>query len=103
MEKTTHTPGPWWALKDQDKRGWHGWRIDSDSRALMAWAAWPSEEERDSIEAESTARLIAAAPELLGALSACLWCLTLDSDLEEDFFAEIAQARAALAKATGGE
>lgn len=65
---TKHTPGPWVASKDQDARGWHGWRIDSDSRALMAWGAWPSEAERDGIEAESTARLIAAAPELLQAL-----------------------------------
>lgn len=96
-----HTPGPWVASKDQDARGWHGWRIDSDSRALMAWAAWPSEEERDGIEAEFTARLIAASPELLAALKACLSCLTLDSDMMEDFSAEIKQAKSAIAKARG--
>lgn len=65
----THTPGPWSASKDKDARGWYGWRIDSNSRTLMAWAAWPSEAERDDIEAEATARLIAAAPDLLATLS----------------------------------
>lgn len=103
-----HTPGPWWATKDKDARGWHGWRIDSDSRALMAWAAWPSEEERDSLEAESTARLIAAAPDLLAALRECITedgaaCLQTGSAVA--LFRRLQTindaARAALAKARG--
>lgn len=66
-----HTPEPWRASKDIDTRGRHGWRIDSESRSLMAWAAWPSEAERDSEEAEATIRLMTAAPKLLAALKEC--------------------------------
>lgn len=101
-----HTPGPWVASKDQDARGWHGWRIDSDSRALMAWAAWPSEEERDGIEAESTALLIAAAPDLLAALIDAVSCLEFAAPIieapEKSAYREsITAARAAIAKARG--
>ena len=106
MEKTKHTPGPWWASKEQDTRGRHGWRIDSDSRALMAWAAWPSEGDRDSTEAESTARLIAASPELLDALNKLLIRAEyhLDRSATHDGLMNvdaIVAARAALAKARG--
>lgn len=52
-------------------------------------------------ELEANARLIAAAPELLKALNACLVCLTLDSDMEEDFSKEIKLAKNAIAKAEG--
>ena len=68
VKGTNYTPGPWHASKDRDSRGVYGWRIDSASRALMAWLAWPDEQERDSTEATSVAHLIAAAPELLEAL-----------------------------------
>lgn len=101
MEKTTHTPGPWSTSKDQDARGRHGWRIDSASRDLMAWAAWPSEAERDSIEAESTARLIAAAPDMLDALQSLVdMAATFPTELHKGH-PEVLAARAALAKARG--
>lgn len=97
-----HTPGPWRASPDQDARGWHGWRIDSDSRALMAWAAWPSEEERDSTEAESTARLIAAAPDLLAALLHVMPHVGTNYSGKQRYDI-LEPARAAIAKATGGK
>tara|TARA_R110000868_G_scaffold233914_1_gene487616 strand:- start:2131 stop:2442 length:312 start_codon:yes stop_codon:yes gene_type:complete len=97
-----HTPGPWRASRDKDARGWHGWRIDSASRALMVWAAWPSEEERDSNEAEATARLIAAAPDLLDALQTAAMALIGYTHRNEIIENAIVAARAAIAKATRG-
>lgn len=81
-DSTKHTPWPWRVSKDVDTRGRPGWRIDSDTRSLMAWAAWPSVAERDSDEAEATIRIMAAAPKLLAALKECLWCM--DHDHEQD-------------------
>jgi len=64
-----YTPGPWKATLDRDIRGRLGWRIDSASRALMAVCAWPTDEEAKSREAETTAKLMAAAPEMAELLS----------------------------------
>jgi hypothetical protein len=52
-------------------------------------------------EADANARLIAAAPETTDALQALLWAVTGFGDFEAQYPEECANARAAIAKATG--
>jgi hypothetical protein len=58
----------------------------------------PSNNENERM---ANARLIAAAPDLLDALEACLDYLLLDSMMEEDAAPEIEKGRSALRKAKG--
>lgn len=46
-------------------------------------------------------QLIAAGPSMFHALLACVACLTMDSDSQEDYAVEIAQAMEALEQALG--
>lgn len=89
MKQAKHSPGPW-TLAD-------GYIIaDADGSDVAQWYASESTEEQDL----ANARLIAAAPDLMDACLAALSQLTEDRAeyLEQD----IAQLRAAVAKATGG-
>ena len=63
--KTTHTPGPWTA----DVTDWP--LVVNDAREDVI-ATIPESESRYSRQAEANARLIAAAPELLDALTGLL-------------------------------
>lgn len=89
---SAHTPGPW--------RANSSW-IEGPQMALRVAAVdWPvrGSAPKSKDEAKANARLIAAAPEMLEALKACADKLASLGWSQE----EIA-ARAAIAKATGGE
>jgi hypothetical protein len=83
---SAHTPGPWhWDVDPLENRT-PDVLVDKDSRAVMV-ANWKG--------SEADARLIAHAPELLAALEA----VVAFSGAHGGPYAE---ARAAIAKATGG-
>ena len=72
---SAHTPGPWIASVQRSKEGRHlGWIVEA-SEGRGGRIGWPSrayadtneEAPRDGKEQEANARLIAAAPDLLGA------------------------------------
>lgn len=100
-----HTPGPWYA----DKRGgiWRrpphelycfGGKVTGERPLAMVDHGWVG----DSLSGyplESNARLIAASPDLLGALNAMLTHMGMDED--EWNKPTFDKARAAIAKATG--
>jgi hypothetical protein len=119
---TTHTPGPW-TVGDTVKQTQYGQKIYSveiDGADGMTLAkVLPL---TDKAQAEASARLIAAAPELLGALRNVLTLETAmialegaggdegsnddehdrSCDLTEELRGAIEIARAAIAKAEGG-
>jgi len=86
---TQHTPGPW-AVKHHE---------DTDTYSIYVagrqWNSWTVAALGHSKEDEANARLIAAAPELLGALIQMLDAYEIPAVRK--------QARAAIAKATGGQ
>lgn len=94
-----HTPGPWRTADSE--AGMPAIRSCEGAPRTIALidVRFPhlvSPEER-----LANARLIAAAPELLEALQACLVVLRADSDSEEDNATEIKQAQSAIKKAEG--
>lgn len=99
MTAAKPTPGPW-QMDYPD--GWGGVFVESvdatKGKPLIASlyereSAFPPDDE----ERKANARLIAAAPDLLAALKALEWAV---DGLE--YAEEVAAARAAIAKATGG-
>lgn len=91
-----HTPGPWaltgWTAGDD-----FGWSIRiADAPYRLEVSAWCAESEAD-------ARLIAAAPDLLEALEAVLAVPEARKALVNWGTDELLAARAAVAKARGGE
>ena len=101
-----HTPGPW----VHDTRGYrHADVKAADGRNIACtWGVNNQPKTKDACEAQkqiarANARLIAAAPELLEALKAIVKSL---ADQDDEGMIEHAQqmidARAAIAKATGG-
>jgi len=93
--KAKHTPGPW----EVDYSGPARLGIvDRDDRLL----ALCNLEHEDGDEDEANARLIAAAPAMLGALRGLLDCCELNmDDMEPETVGAIDAARAALSAATG--
>ena len=99
---TNHTPGPWVIRKAKENGACS---VVSESKDLAGFtfiaALAPSD--------EATARLIAAAPDLLGALQEYVrlfedHCITNPSAEDKDFTGYLAElARAAIKKATGEE
>lgn len=96
MSQAKHTPGPWewdgsvWQYDEQEEAPWlvqAPWH-DVKSKAVLSGSI--------RCNTEADARLIAAAPELLEALQALLAESVYES-------MATATARAAIAKATGGE
>lgn len=110
-----HTPGPWSAelMKiGTIKRGTSAYvLLDGDEYNIAMISSWKSQPDT-AAEAEANARLIAAAPELLEALEALLNA-DLYADGEGIHFIKnadtadgeraVQMARAAIAKATGGD
>lgn len=97
-----HTPGPWFlAEKVEGKHTVTNLRrIRSEREGMEHGAVCEVYGIADGSEAHANARLIAAAPELLEALEYVLnTCPAINSQAEEAH----QQARAAIAKATGGE
>jgi hypothetical protein len=86
-----HTPGPWYI--DPIKAHANG------NRRIMAEQCTPVAVVPDHLVAE--ARLIAAAPDLLDALEDLVSLCKHGLDGEHDIEAELADARAAIAKARG--
>jgi len=101
-QMTQHTPGPW---KFEDEM------VISHSGNICDPYARPTVDTEPD-EMEANARLIAAAPEMLGVLRAIIEYLEEHEDWTREFFTEndpdtwesgwIEQARATIAKATGG-
>ena len=103
-----HSPGPWTIGKVSHKKQ----RVDIDSlhsdpfvghhtwRAMARTYGIESEEEKGSVVMLANARLIAAAPELLEALTDCVEHMHWTQPLGE---AALKKAKAAIAKATGSE
>ncbi|KAJ16061.1 hypothetical protein [Pseudomonas aeruginosa] len=89
-----HTPGPW----GQDK--WGSLQTEGGQDVLLRGITTISAGSDERIaEAEANTRLIAAAPELLEALRACVSRIT-DEVADAEFLDEVEQARAAISKAT---
>lgn len=78
---TNHTPGPWWFAASEE-----------------GYVAGAGDSELTKTLSESDARLIAAAPELLDAIKT--WPQWIGAT-DEDLFAWVDKARAAMNKATG--
>lgn len=95
-----HTPGPW-AYAYDGSSTWSIGEADDPQDKLVA-----SIGDRDDARATANARLIAAAPDLLKALEFCAQAIrtagldTVKGGICAQAFAE---ARAAIAKARGGE
>lgn len=91
MSNTTHTPGPW-ATEGFDQiyastgNFYGGLIVGGNEEDIVAQCVMPH-----------NARLIAAAPDLLGALQELLGC-----DKTQTSIGAVMRARAAIAKATGG-
>ena len=103
---TAHTPGPWTLLARPDHA--RGFKVtDADGEFVSYLPASRYHDERRDGEAESNARLMAAAPDLLAALqtvttalhSCCL--VITDDEARKDALEMVADARAAIAKARG--
>lgn len=103
-----HTPGPWAVTNHA-----HGTVINMESsRKTRSGASryaviggFDASDSEQFQEAQANARLISAAPELLEALQGML---SLDDEHQrgaddQDVCFEVQQARAAIAKATGGQ
>lgn len=97
-----HTPGPWQAEEASVRGITQEWfvRVDGDDIAIAS-----DIRDRNGNHSEANARLIAAAPELLEALEdlASLAEAAMREVGEYDIEAELADARAAIAKATGDD
>ncbi|HFI2220147.1 TPA: hypothetical protein ACHY14_000780 [Pseudomonas aeruginosa] len=94
MNKQSYTPGPW---EQRNNMVFSGRKcICSNVNAASPTTQNIAEDVAMSI---ANAKLIAAAPELLDALEACLARIT-EEVADSEFLDEVEQARAAIAKAT---
>lgn len=90
---TKHTPGPW-QINFRDKR--QVCDADGEVRGCSPIAHCVGS------GAIANARLIASAPALLAALQALEWAVSGVEYIETEYAEQIAQARTAIAQATGG-
>jgi hypothetical protein len=95
-----HTPGKWKAVYEIDVAN-EGWIVKSDARPYVASVLWGA----IASETEANARLIAAAPDLLAAISEIIEYAEQYLDLCDGDHpaceASIEMARNAIRKATG--
>lgn len=100
--QTQHTPGPWSFEVKEEGEYQYAPRIVLSPRLQWDGVAYKIDGQQDRrAEAIANARLIAAAPELLAALSAAYDALT-DERADAAYKAEAAKAlRAAIARAKG--
>ena len=98
MSKTNHTPGPWYLRTNRhtDSQGnsW-GWLDAAPPGGQQRTIPGVNVTWTDGSITKANARLIAAAPDLLAALRAIM-----ESSVDAE---HVAQAQAAIDKATGGE
>lgn len=104
MSEAKHTPGPWFTHREGFSTIYVEARICGGLLQEIA-ACGPTAE--GSAQQEANARLIAAAPELLGALQAldeayCRAGTPLTREERAEDRRRLITARAAIAKATGG-
>lgn len=99
-----HTPGPWSCVPSIPEEGVECFWIENGAQRITA-VDGPQNEER-----EATARLIAAAPELMEAVEAMIEWDDRENDHAVDFYARMDlcakafdKARAALSKARGDD
>lgn len=105
-ETTQHTPGPWMAYNADNGRILKHWRIRGDCvRDEPTFAVIDSDGKLSPEYEAANARLIAAAPELLEALSlmycAGFWSADTLATMPEYQRNAIEAARAAISKAEG--
>lgn len=99
MTTAAHTPGPWNLRLMQDRSIKHFCPVDADGQSLLT-VVDQGGTLFAGIYVDADARLIAAAPELLAALRACV--LAMKADLPPAAtHAEIDQACTAIFAATG--
>ena len=93
MSETKHTPGPWQTDESGHRIEWSNWII---ANGVMIAAVTETSQAPEISDAN--ARLIAAAPDLLGALSDILaaYSIPLEKDLQR---ASLAKGRDAVARA----
>ena len=97
---TEHTPGPWVASQGTETEP-ERWTVVAENGPPWWIAVVENGQPGDSLETEAaTARLIAAAPELLEAL---IELVSMTEGLVSMDTGDLPQARAAIAKATGKE
>lgn len=104
-----HTPGPWEVFIDDSGGPTSGWPLsidamnDPDKTVVRTGGQWPYEWDAATSQREAcaNARLIAAAPELLEALDRLVNITAILPPSMDEPGSAIAQARAAIAKATG--
>lgn len=96
---SSHTPGPWNAVKSQPRIYW----IDAHEQpCAYGHIATVFEGGKDPDENAANARLIAAAPDLLAALEALVDDTEhRDHDCGDEEWCPVHKARAAIAKARG--
>jgi len=93
--KAKHTPGPWHHVGD----GLVYTELTSnDDEAIFICDTGNSRAANE--EERANAQLISAAPELLAALQALEWAVSGVDYIETEYADQVAQARAAIAKAT---
>jgi hypothetical protein len=106
MSAPKHTPGPWNLGSSNvpvSLLSVHA-SIAGSKHSTIARLSLPKKVGIGYDEAEANARLIAAAPELLEALKACLHCFDEMTGRKPAFVEDsIAMGNEAVAKATGGE
>lgn len=107
MKTVKHTPGPWVVKPEKEDDTYLRIRGQAlGHRFKIAKVLCPANEDFEQLisewrETQANARLIAAAPDLLEALQLCL--ARLEPAMTELEFEAVDAARAAIAKATGGE
>lgn len=104
-----HTPGPWgwqdgfsttWVIRAMEAQ----YPLFTRSMEIIAEIPRPDNDKRSFEETDANARLIAAAPELLEALRDTLAIASIKwGNLDPDANTIMDKARAAIAKATGGQ
>jgi hypothetical protein len=99
---SAHTPGPW--KVDQQRRA-HGYNVAVFSGDIaVADVPGIGKDPANDPEADANARLIAAAPELLGALDDLAWIVEagrVEPVARAEVDERLERARAAIAKAEG--
>ena len=105
-----HTPGPW--VIAESEQGRHFRAVSAKKHEALATVVWLMEDDDmdgvTSPECEANASLIAAAPDLLEALTDAVidfdnWAAHEDNHPHEHLVAWAERARAAIAKAKGEE
>jgi hypothetical protein len=99
-----HTPGPWRIAWSSENGAYH---IEGDGFAICRRGPWPN----NAAESHANARLIAAAPDLLGVVRELLTLIDTNPSAEPCELLEIwrtvewgeTAARAAISRATGDQ